>query len=424
MSFFIPLFYIVLLAFLLTRTKWLGRAGFGKRFIVLFFMAKCLAGFAYNFIALRFLPHQGDIWPFFEDSLEMYRVFLRSPSAFWETYGQIFHYSDFNATSTNSDFIRSAFEVIRLVHFGLNFFTRGNLWANTVIFNFGATLSFLYCWRFLKLQLGNQALFAGLVFLLLPSMFFYSAGILKEGIVISLLCLLIPLSYKLLQRFSFKVFVSWLLLFAILLIVKIFVAGLWLAATLLWALLRLFPKRQVGVVLVVVVIALPVFFYSSRIFPKVNLPGYIMKRQQEFLNLPAGSSIYIEPLTQQPVSYMKALPVALNNVLFKPLPGEGGKALYSLYAVEMILFWVGITIIIWKRQPEPLQASQKIIAIVFLLFALLNLLFIGLIIPNIGSIIRYRSIFMPFVAVGIIALCRPVLITEKRSQFLKNAITR
>ncbi len=411
MPFLISVFYLTLLSFLLTRIRWLCQAGFGRRFVVLFFIAKCVAGFAYNFIALRFLPHQGDIWPFFDDGKEMYQLFLHSPKAFWEVYGSIFHYSDFNATSTNSDFIRSAFEVIKLLHFGLNFFTFGSLWANTIIFNFGAVLCFLYFWRFLKEQAGEQGLFAGLVFMILPSMFFYSSSILKEGIVISLLALLIPLSYKLLQRFSFKVLLPWLFFFALLFIVKIFVAGLWLACLVLWRLLLLFPKKQGWVIIATVVPGLLLFFYSSYFIQALDLPAYFIKRQQEFLALPAGSSIYMVPLTTQPISYLKALPVALNNALFKPLPGEGGKALYSLYAVEMILFWIGIALIIWKRSKKRITTAQQSLAITFLAFALLNLLFIGLIVPNIGSIIRYRSIFMPFVAVAVIIICQPQFVS-------------
>lgn len=424
MSVLIPLLYILLLSYLLTHIKWINKAGFGKRFTVLFFLTKCGAGFAYNYIALRFLPHQGDIWPFFEDGREMYRLFLQSPQAFYQVYGQIFRYSDFNATSTNSDFIRSAFEAIKLLHFALNFITLGNLWANTVIFNFGATLCFLYCWKFLKQQLWEQGLFAGAVFLLLPSVFFYSAGILKEGIVISLLCLLIPLSYKLLRRFSIKIAVSWFFLFAALFIIKIFVAALWMACLVLWWLLLLFPKKKKLLVSAALLVAVLLFFYGNYLFPAFDIPAYFIKRQQEFLALTAGSSIYIEPLTHQPLSYAKALPVAFNNVLFKPLPGEGGKALYSLYAVEMFFFWLGMAVLIWKRRKIGLSDTQSSLGIVFLLFAGLNLLFIGLIVPNIGSIIRYRSIFLPFVAVAAVIFCQPGFVVAKFNRILEKWTAR
>ena len=203
-QYIVPVFYMLLLAFILTRIKWLQRAGFTKNWVVVFFVAKCFAGFAYNFVALRYIPNRGDIWPFFEDGLYLYHSFLQSPAAFFETWTQGFGFNGVNVLSSDSSLARSAFEIIKTLHFVLNFLTFGSLAGNTVIFNFLAVLCFFKFWKFLKTQLGTQGIVAGLIFFLLPSMFFYSSGILKEGLVIALLCLLIPLSHKLIfSRLAF-----------------------------------------------------------------------------------------------------------------------------------------------------------------------------------------------------------------------------
>jgi hypothetical protein len=404
-QYIVPVFYMLLLAFILTRIQWLQRAGFTKKFVVVFFVAKCLAGFAYNFVALRYIPNRGDIWPFFEDGLYLYHSFLQSPTAFFETWSQGFGFNGVNVLSSDSSLARSAFEIIKTLHFLLNFLTFGSLAGNTVIFNFLAVLCFFKFWKFLKEQLSSQGIVAGLIFFLLPSMFFYSSGILKEGLVIGLLCLLIPLSHKVItSRISFKTTAAWVLAIAILFVLKFFVALLWLFCMAVWWLMIVFLQRQLLVLLVTIAVATGCFFYSHHISPSLNFPGYLVKRQQEFLALPAASALPVKVLTQTPTGFVKAIPTALNNVLFKPLPGEGGKSLYLIFSVEMILFWLGLLFIIAKRKKQILLPQKKSMAIVLLLFALLNLLVIGFIVPNVGAIMRYRSIFFPFLALAVIII--------------------
>ncbi len=400
-----PVFYMLLLAFILTRIKWLQQAGFTKKWVVLFFAAKCLAGFAYNFVALHYIPNRGDIWPFFEDGLTLYHSFLQSPKAFFETWSQSFGYNGVSVLSTDSSLARSAFEVIKTLHFLLNFLTFGSLAGNTVIFNFLAVLCFFKFWKFLKMQLGSQGIIAGLIFFLLPSMFFYSAGILKEGMVISLLCLLVPLSHTVItNRFSFKTAVQWFLVFALLVILKFFVAALWLFCMAAWWLMVFFRQRQWLVLLASITVAVVCFFYSHYITPSLHFPGYLVKRQQEFLALPAASALPVKILNETPNSFVYALPTACNHVLLKPLPGEGGKSMYLIFSAEMLLFWLGFFYVVRKRNKEHLPAQNISMANIFLLFALLNLMVIGLIVPNMGAIIRYRSIFFPFLALAAIVL--------------------
>ncbi|MES2775245.1 MAG: hypothetical protein V4722_13740 [Bacteroidota bacterium] len=405
-TYIVPLLSMALLAFVLTRMRWLQRAGFTKKFVVFFFVAKCFAGFAYNWVALHYIPNRGDIWPFYEDGVYLYQTFLQSPSAFFDTLSQSFRYDDLNALSSDSSLARSAFEIIKLFHFLLNFLSFGSLAGNTVIFNFIAVLCFFYCWKFFREQLGSQGIIAGLIFFLLPSIFFYSSGILKEGLVICLLCLLIPLSHKLLAgRFSFKTLAKGLLALLLLFALKFFVAGLWVFATVVWGLMLAFPRRQWLVLLVSLGAAVLVFFYSHQLLPSLNFPEYLVQRQQEFLALPAASAMPVKVLEPEPLSFVKALPSALNNTLFKPLPGEGGKAMYLAFTAEMLLFWLGMIYIIWRRKKGSLSPNRSAFAAMALLFGLLNLLIIGLIVPNIGAMVRYRSIFFPFLALFLIIAC-------------------
>ncbi len=393
----LPLFWFAALAFLLIRNKYLQQNGIPAWLIVSFFTAKCLAGFLYSYVALKYVPNRGDIWPFFEDGLALYKTFLQSPAAFISQVKQMFDISDVGVMNSHSDFIRTAFEGIKFIHFILNLFSFGNLYTNTILFNGLAVWLFLRCCICLREYSGSWV--PGAWIFLFPSAFLYSSGIHKEGIVLILIAALLPLSCQLYKRAGFFKFFSFLLLFLLFFFLKFFVAILFLASLFLWFLLEKFPKRKKLIVVLAVFLGVSGFFLSGILSPATSLPQYIVNRQQEFLAFDAKSEFSVSPLKPDFISFCKALPSAINNVFFKPLPGEGGKAMYSIYTLEIFLFWGLIIYLVIKSR---LRVNPENVGPLFwalLLFALCNLLVIGYTIPNIGATMRYRSIFLPFIGV-------------------------
>jgi len=136
------------------------------------------------------------------------------------------------------------------------------------------------------------------------------------------------------------------------------------------------------------------FFLS--VYTPINLPNYIVGRQQEFLILPANSRINVPVLQPTFLSFFKAFPSAISISLFKPLPGEGGKAMYLFYSAEMVSFWV---LLLYQMVRSRLTINKKLqpLFLAMFFFGIVNLLIIGYTIPSIGPVVRYRSIFLPFV---------------------------
>lgn len=140
-----------------------------------------------------------------------------------------------------------------------------------------------------------------------------------------------------------------------------------------------------------------VFFGSAWLDVGFNLPAVIIGRQQEFLALDAASSIKMPVLEPNFWSYIKALPSAIGNVFFKPLPGEGGKLFYTVFTFEIAIFWA-MMLAFAMRSGFKVNFSRISALIAGLtIFALAYLLIIGYTIPNIGATTRYRSIFIPFI---------------------------
>jgi hypothetical protein len=117
-------------------------------------------------------------------------------------------------------------------------------------------------------------------------------------------------------------------------------------------------------------------------------------QQHSFMVLKGNSLLYLPTLDGTWTSLLRAIPAALRNGLFEPLPGSGGQRIYQLFALELLCIWTiaaaAIAAAIVKRSvPSPFSLCC-------LILALAGMLQIGLIIPFAGAIIRYRSIYLPF----------------------------
>jgi hypothetical protein len=395
--FVLPLFYFVLLAFLLVRNKYLLQNGISKFAIVLFFTAKCVAGILADFISLHYFRNGGDNWLYFSDGLKLYQTLMHDPPGFVLVLKQMFTVSDFGLLNPHSDFIRTVFEGIKFIHFIGNIFSFGSIYTNTILFNALACLSFLRCWIFLKKYTGDWM--AGAWIFLIPSAFFYTGNILKEGIAYVLIAALLPLAYKVYSNFKVRLLVPIVMLFLLLFFFKFVIAATFGGALLVWFLLSRYPRYKSFILFSSVALAVTVFFISAYVPGIPNFPQYLISRQQEFMAIEANSAMHVYILKPGIINFVKALPVAIGNVLFKPLPGEGGKLLYLAHSFEIYLFW-GIVVFMAIKNKFRLQTSAvRPLFFALLLYAMANLLIIGYIVPSVGAIVRYRSIFLPFVAI-------------------------
>ena len=384
---------MLLLAALLQRSRYLKQAGIAPKVVTGFFLLKCAAGLLYTFIALKYIPNRGDIWGYYEDGVALYETLLRSPAAFAEQVKQMFTLTDVNVGSTRSDFLRTAFEGIKFIQFILNLFSFGNIYTNTILFNGLSAWVLLRLWVFLKQQV--QIGVAAWWLLLMPSALFYTSGIHKEGIVYILMAILLPLLAGQFRKPAFSGIMCIVLLFGLFFFFKFFVAATFAAGALLWWCMQKWPAKQWQLAAAFVVSAVLFFFLGKYMHPAADLPQYIVNRQQEFLALEAASRIQTTALQPNAGSFLRSLPGALFNALLRPLPREGGKIMYLAFSAEIVAFWGVLVLVAVRARFKPQQMQPVLVGM--LLFAGINLLVIGYTIPNIGAMMRYRSIFLPFV---------------------------
>src|SRR5690606_15095740 len=124
-----------------------------------------------------------------------------------------------------------------------------------------------------------------------------------------------------------------------------------------------------------------------------SITEIIFKKQQAFLDLPkATSQIPIDTLQNTTTSLLKATPQALNNLLTQPRPWEHQSFLFFAgleWYFYLLLMLIGI--VYWK-----VVSKQTNLILCCFLFVIPVLLLSGWTVPNAGSIIRYKALYLPW----------------------------
>lgn len=393
-AYILPFIYLALFSFLLQRNCFLRQNGFKPWFVVVFFLFKCLAGIINDYSSFLF---SGDVVLYFNDGLALYHTLLHDPGNFMQMLKQMFSISDFGLFNSQSSFIRTVFEAIKFIHFVLNIFSFGNVYTNTILFNGLTCMAIFRCWIFLNNY--SKTRVTGAILFLFPSAFFFSSNILKEGISVVILSILIPICYRVFQNARLKYLSVCFLLLLVLFFFKFIIAITFSVAIAGWFLMEKYPSKKPAVISFITIISITFFFAIKYVIPSLDLPAIVAHRQEEFIALKANSEIKVKQAEPTFPGFLKVLPSACNTVLFKPLPFEGGRRIYIFNSVEIFLFWAAVFFLFFFNRLRMDFAAIKPLYWALFFYAMANLLVIGFIVPNIGAIVRYRSIFLPWLAI-------------------------
>jgi hypothetical protein len=379
--------YSLLIVFGLLKFPFIRNSGIRPVFVVIFFALHVFTGLLHNWIAWRYFPGHGDIWQFYEMSF-LYRTRLLTD------------FSQFMADNSTLTYITH--NGIIGIHMLLNILSRDNMTINTLLFS-------------LPIFLGNMALFrvfrgrfsgapaAALTVVILPSTLFWTACIHREGVLYMLLGLLVYAfdQWLIAPRQHRRSLVYCVLYMTLILYFRFYIILSLLPALFVWLLAERpsLTRRLLPPVLAVLLLAIALNF----VFPTLSgrFARAITARQLDFSQLEGNSRLPLPLMTGTWASIFKVLPAGLRNGFFEPLPGSGGKALYLAFAAELILIWTSLFIsLIWRRaRPAGVQfprpGRQPFISFC-LIFSLSGMLIVGAMVPFAGAIVRYRSVFLPF----------------------------
>jgi len=161
-----------------------------------------------------------------------------------------------------------------------------------------------------------------------------------------------------------------------------------------------------------------IFFNFNSIVPTVDPLKTVTDKQAAFFTLPVASTqIKLDTLYPNFKSFVSNAPQAFNHLLLRPYPVElPAKSLLPIN-IELILYQILFIFFLFLKTGRE-ESENNAFTFFGIFFALTMFLFIGYIMPNLGSIIRYRSIYLPFLLTPVIC---GIEWSKMRSHFkLKN----
>ena len=229
---------------------------------------------------------------------------------------------------------------------------------------------------------------------LLPSPLIFLSGLHKDLFIFTALCFFIYLLYRIIHdQPSARRYFLLLLSFAVLLLLRNYVA----LAILPGAIAYIMAEKKVcgKAAAFLLAYSISAIVISGVYFLK---PGYgplqiIVSKHEDFKALDSARSVLpMFDLKPEPASFLRNLPVAVNHAFFRPYPTETINIFHLAFSEELVLFWIMAIYAVAKERKN----SMPPFTLFMLCFAITGLLFIGYIVPNAGSLIRYRAFYLPF----------------------------
>jgi hypothetical protein len=409
MDILIFILYLILFAWLLNKIHFVQKSGLSPLWITGLFLVKVAAGIAYGWYYSQIpdYQNQSDTWKFYFDSLAQTKLLLENPLQFFRelvsnaegsSYGRFF--------STTNSFWTDLKHLLMVKLMSIfNSLSGSRYYTNVIFYSF---ITFFGPVAFLRIMNdvfpGRKLLLTVSIFLV-PSFLFWCSGIHKEGIIFLFLSIVCYMFYaglknkKNIIKYGSIVLICILIIFSIRNYIALAVAPFLLSW---WIAEKWFQKKWIPF-LGMCVLGCGLFFGSKYIVPVIDAPAAVILRKQEFTRLGGQSILPQRNLEPSFISFLKNAPQALNHSLVRPYITEIYSPFYFLCAIEILLIW--IMVFIWYFRYRENMFGRPVIITMFM-FSFVILLLIGYIVPQLGAIVRYRSIFIPFIIAPIVATIR------------------
>ena len=417
LDYFVSIFFAAIAFFAIYKIKMFGARGISKHWFAGAFAIKLIAAFAMWFIYTNHYPDRSkaDIFRYYDDAkvfqhllkdhkLEYFKFFYQNKSSD-EDVNVVMKYTSNWDTHNGSTLFGSNHLIIR-VNMLLNLISLGSYGVHAIVFSFLAFMGLFWIFRFFYQQLPERKWLIFLAVFAFPSIVFWSSGILKESLIFFFIGLILNCgSYALKGRKPIARTILVLLAFFFLFQTRAIIALILFPIVLGYLWNHIKPQRRAFLpYFIMLFIGLSVLTESERITGK-DFYGILVEKRMAFEELANNTESNNDMLsiqyTAEGYSILKSTPIALINSIFRPSPWEAEGPLMWAAALENIpLFLMLILLVIY---PIPIIEKKNILWFA-LLFALANLIVVGLTTPILGAISRYRIIGLLFFLIAFIQL--------------------
>jgi len=374
-------------------------AGLAGKIIIALFIAKVAAGLASGW--LTHTQPTSDFWFYHRSGLDEYHLLFSNPKEYFANFfytGYSYGYGGFfNVQNSYWNDLKDNL-IIKLVSI-FDIFSGGNYYVNVVLYNFVFFFGHIGLYRVFKNVYQQNALLTAAVVFLLPSVLFYSSALHKDGLVLALIGIVVFNVWQSLQedKWAARRIVYILLPLLSIFLFRFFVFIALVPPLLAWVFAQKKKVSPIKTFTVLYAAATILFFATPYILPSANLPAYMANRQADFFKLEKGNTtIQMDTLQPNLVSFIATAPRALQHGLLRPFVTDIklSKMLLPLSLELMVYEILVVAFFFFRRQGFSFNHPFILFG---LFFGLSLCLIIGYTVPVIGAIVRYRSIYLPFI---------------------------
>jgi hypothetical protein len=412
----LPAFYCILLIVLIYNRQWFKKIGLPIRFITAIFITKVLLSIIYTY--LHFEIYGGaDISTYYNDSMIIYNSFKQSPLKYLMlTLGpnNLLQTPDFIAQEVDAMGYwndSSSYSIIRF-YAVCNLISNGNIYVAGVFMAFLSTVGLLFLYKSIMIcspHLSESILLKVILFAS-PSFMFWSSGVHKEGLIITGLGMLFYCVSSIIQQRKFSqvnllliVFSSWLVWY-----VRDFIFYLLIPGIIGILLSEFLLKKKIMLAFIAaygMCIAAGYFYEFNLKNERHNYMKAIELKRMQFKEH-IGGDANIEIPDQKPdlVHIFQYVPSSFIRVFNIPFYLEKIKSFHWIFLIENFMMYMLLIYLIYRIMCQGIELN--LVYLWQLLFAITVFVLIGLVVSNIGAIIRYRSITLPFLFIPLLSMIK------------------
>jgi hypothetical protein len=383
-----------------------------KNYFFIGLITKLLAGLAVGVI-YQYYYKAGDVLYLFHQG-ELLRAFLLDDIALFLKFpdptvaAADYYFGEFKDLNSRVIFFSKAIAIV-------NVLTSNNFWLTSLWFSWFSFLGFWHCAGVLARLFPQSKQAVIFSFFIVPSVAFWSSGLLKESVLCGALCACVGvflnfifpneviksqkinvLKQNLTQLFIFVVciFLIWK--------IKYYYLAVLLPTLLAYLFIYFinkkikisFVKQVVLFLFIFLIICLLASFSHSNFYLDYFLIALADSHYHLASTTDADNLLYFNDFQPNLWSFLKNMPSAVLESLFAPLVWEaGGNVLKLIAGIENLLIY---SIFLFTFRYEWKANKYSLLLIACLLYICLLGTLLSLSTPSIGTLVRYKAGFLPF----------------------------
>lgn len=394
LSYLLFIAYTCLLCYYLYRSRWYSSLGISSITLVGLFLYKVAMSCIYGWIH-KSRYYGSDTWNYFEEAkivygsihtdISHYLMLVFGPNNVRPIWEFLVPY----AKPMKFWYNYSSYFIVR-IHSFLMPISFGNYYIHCLAFAMINLIGIYLLCKLINAVLGISTKYLFVLLCLWPGIAFWLGGAHKDGIAFFLITALLYSFYKVFIR-HFRYIIGIVFFGFLLFRLRSFLLPVvFLGCLIYWLEQRkITPIRKYMIPIVLLLFSL--FYIQFLYSPSNNLFTQIHQTQALFYNVPSVQKLYL-PAISTPYEFILAFPYIVYNVFVAPGVLNFGhyiKLISSLEGLIILIISIGLL--------GYLLLSKEVSKLVwpFVAIWLVHWFFLGLLVDNLGTLVRYRTVSLP-----------------------------